>query len=176
MNQEKLLEADWNGQLVLKYPFLSSVFIVLNLFQFIFISAPFIFTFCIAGISIVCLTIIAGGSLTKFWLRCWFAAVLFFIVASAENFMLQASRPERRFMVVLQLSGVALIIYIFLKGHLKELKDKGMVYFIAFVLSAEIISFFLKLIWPVQFIQIITRIRLRGACDCSFIFLDHPSD
>ena len=145
MKQENLLEPDWKGQLVLKYPFLSSVFIVLNLFQFIFMSPPFIFTFCIAAISIVCLTIIAGGSLTKYWLRFWFIAVLFFIVASAENFLLQASRPERRFMVVLQLSGIVLIVYIFLKGHLKELRDKGMIYFIAFVLSAEIISFFLNL-------------------------------
>ncbi len=145
MSQEKLLETDQHNQLVLKYPFLSSVFIILNLFQFIFISPPFIFSFCIASISIVCLTLIAGRSLAKYWLRFWFVAILFFIVASAENFLLQASRPERRFMVVLQLSGMLLIIFIFLRGRLKELKEYGIVYFIAFVFVAETTSFFLNL-------------------------------
>ena len=145
MNQEKLLEPDGKGQLVLKYPFLTSVFIILNLFQFIFISPPFIFSFCIASISIVCLTMIAGKSLAKFWLRFWFVAILFFLVTSAENFVLQASRPERWFMVVLQLSGITLIIYLFLKRHLNQLKERGIVYFIAFVVLAETTSFFLNI-------------------------------
>ena len=145
MKQEKLLEPDWKGQLVLKYPFLSSVFIILNLFQFIFISPPFIFSFCIAGISVVCLTMIAGKSLAKFWLTFWCIAILFFIVASAENFVLQASRPERWFMVVLQLSGIALIIYLFFKGHLSLLQERGIVYFISFVVFVEVASFFLNL-------------------------------
>jgi hypothetical protein len=130
MKQEKLLEPDWKGQLVLKYPFLSSVFIVLNLFQFIFISPPFIFSFCIASISIFCLTMIAGKSLAEFWLRFWFIAILFFILSSADNFVLQASRPERWFMTVLQVSGIALIIYLFLKRHLNQLHERGIVYFI----------------------------------------------
>jgi small-conductance mechanosensitive channel len=145
MKQEKLLEPNDKGQLVLKYPFLSSVFIVLNLFQFIFISPPFIFSFCIASISIVCLTIIAGSSLTRYWLRFWIVAILFFLMTSADNFVLQASRPERWFMTFLHISGIALIIYLFSKGRLKQLNERGIVYFIVFVIFVETISLFLNL-------------------------------
>ena len=145
MNQEKLLEPDGKGQLVLKYPFLSSVFIILNLFQFIFISPPFIFSFCIASISIVCLTMIAGKKPGKI-----LAEIL---VCSHPVFSRDVCRkilycrpPVPRDGSWRSCSERYCTDHIyFLKEASEPIKERGIVYFIAFVVLAETTSFFLNI-------------------------------
>jgi potassium-dependent mechanosensitive channel len=138
--QEKLLDPDFKGQLVLKYPLASSVFVVLNIFQFIYIYPPFIFSFCIWCISIICLTVIFRETLTKYWTRFWYMVILFFVLTAADNFLLQASRSERWFMFILSAIGIFLFAGVFLKKHIQELKEKGIIIFIVFVAIAETAS------------------------------------
>jgi potassium-dependent mechanosensitive channel len=143
--QQNLPDSDFSSQLVLKYPILSAIFIVLNLFQFIFIYPPFIFNFCIWSVSVLCLTIIFREIITLYWRRFWYLIILFFILSSGENFLLQASRPERWLMSCLALSGLLLVLYIIPEGRRKELKEKGLVYFVVFVTLVETLSFLFNL-------------------------------
>ncbi len=142
VQQENLQQPDFNGQLVLRYPVLSSVFVVLNIFQFIFVNPPFIFNICIWSVSIICLTIIFRDVIARYWLRYWWLVIVFFVLTSADNFFLQAARSERWFMLILAAAGVLILLRIFFAGHLKELKEKGLLYFFIFVALVETASFF----------------------------------
>ncbi len=145
LDNQKMLNTDFKDQLVLKYPVLTSIFVVLNIFQFIFVNPPFIFSFCIAAICIGCLTFIFRETVAPYWLRFWWVVIIFFFLASANNFLLQASRPERWFMLILSAAGVALISFIFIDGRAKELKERGLLYFFVFVGLAEGSSFMLNI-------------------------------
>jgi potassium-dependent mechanosensitive channel len=142
--QADLLEKNYEGQAVLKYPLISSAFIVLNIFQFMFFDPPFIFNFCLWSVSIICLTIIFRKTVSPYWMKFWWVVVIFFLLAGLDNHLLQASRPERWFMVALTISGSAIIIYAFTAGNWKELKERSLVYFAVFVLLVETASVLLN--------------------------------
>ncbi len=145
MIQEDLLDPAYQGQLVLKRPLLSSIFVVLNIFQYIFIDPPFVFSFVIFGIDILCLTIIVKDVLARYWMRFWYIVMVYFLLAAFDNFLLQASRTERWLMFLLAVSGLVLIAYIFLTDHRKELKERGIIYFVLFVGLFEMISLTLNI-------------------------------
>ncbi len=145
MFQHSLLNSDFTGQLVLKYPFLSSIFIGFTLFQFVFLNPPFIFSFCIWSISIACLVIILHKVLTDYWMKFWYIFIGFFFLASADNFLLQVSRSERWFMLALAGSGFLFLVYILITDRRKELKERGVSYFIPFVAMMQVLSFIFNL-------------------------------
>jgi potassium-dependent mechanosensitive channel len=140
INKEGLLRTDSAGQLVFRYPFLSAVMIVLNLFQFIFIDPPFIFNVWFWIISAACLTVIFRGFISRFWMTMWLTMLFLFILACADNAILQASRTERWYMLVLAIAGILSGSSFLLRGHKKELKEKSILYFIAFVVLMSFIS------------------------------------
>ncbi|MEX6689611.1 mechanosensitive ion channel [Danxiaibacter flavus] len=129
-----------NGHLVIKFPFLSACIIVISLFQFFFLDPPFIFSFCLWMISLVCLIFIFKNYISGYWMKFWIVLIVLFILASADNFLLQASRAERWIMLGLSLTGIVYCINILLKGKFHELKEKRIVYFIVFVILLEIAS------------------------------------
>ena len=135
-----LLNKDFSGQLVLKYPALSAIMLVLNIFQFIFPDPPFIFNAIIWFTSSVCLTIIFRGFVTRYWMNIWLTFLTLFLLACANNLILQASRTERWFMFGLSLSGVIFGLFVLLRGHRNELREKWILYFIAFVVLLEAAS------------------------------------
>jgi potassium-dependent mechanosensitive channel len=143
--QADLLEKNYEGQAVLKYPLLSAAFIVLNIFQFMFFDPPFIFNFCMWSISIICLSIIFRKTVTPYWMKYWWIVVIFFLLTGLDNHLLQASRPERWFMLALTITASLITIYAFMAGHWKEMKERGLVYFAIFVLIVETASIFLNL-------------------------------
>ena len=143
--QQKLLNEDFAGQEALKYPWLSSVFIVLTIFQFIFLKPPFIFNFCIWSVSLLCLTAIARKAIAPYWRRPWFLMIIFFLLASGDNLFLQASRPERWLILALAAAGALVIIYTIFAGRRRELRERGLFYFFIFVAIVESASFLLNL-------------------------------
>ena len=143
--QADLLEKNYEGQAVLKYPLFSSAFIVLNIFQFMFFDPPFIFNFCMWLVSIISLSIIFRKTIAPYWMKYWWIVVIFFLLAGLDNHLLQASRPERWFMMVLTIAGSLITIYAFMAGHWKEMKERGLVYFAIFVLLVETASILLNL-------------------------------
>ncbi len=133
----ELLKADFEGQLVLRYPLASAILLVLSLFQFIFISPPFILSVIFWLISCVCLTIIFKGYISKYWLRVWAVMVLFFILASADNLILQASRTERWLILIAAVTGVVSGFIILLQKKQQELREKWITYSIGFMVILE---------------------------------------
>jgi len=61
------LDSPEEGQVVLKFPFLSAIIIVIGFFQFFFPNPPFIFYWLLWFIASVSLTAIFAGYLSKFW-------------------------------------------------------------------------------------------------------------
>src|SRR6187402_3620495 len=92
--------------LVLRSPFLSSVLIILCIFQFIFPTPPFVFTMLLWAISVLALTFIFRNFIIKYWMSAWLILVGMFFLAIINNLTLQASRSERNGMLLLSLTGV----------------------------------------------------------------------
>ncbi len=129
-----------SGQLVLRYPFLSALIINISVFQFIFDDPPFVFNsilWVIAGIS---LTFIFWSFITRYWLIMWMTMIVVFLLASADNLILQSSRPERLGMLIVSTIGIAIgLLYLF-GGHLHELRERYIVYFLQLMVVLELIS------------------------------------
>jgi potassium-dependent mechanosensitive channel len=138
--QENLIRSDYSGQLVIRYPFLSALIIVLSLFQFVFPYPPFIFS-CLFWIAIaVCLTIVFRDFITKYWMKVWLVMLTLFLMACANNLILQASRPERWAMLFLAGAGVITGTVVLFTGNKNDLREKYMIYFIGLVVLLELFS------------------------------------
>jgi small-conductance mechanosensitive channel len=135
--EEGALDPEYKNQLVVRYPLLSALVIVLSIFQFIFFDPPFIFSFCFWLISAISLTMIFRNYITPYWMRFWIIFVVLFILASFDNFILQASRTERWMMAVLSMIGMVYGSLILLKRQEHELKEKKILFFIAFVVLLQ---------------------------------------
>ncbi|WP_207632642.1 mechanosensitive ion channel family protein [Foetidibacter luteolus] len=140
LQNENLLKDDFDGQLALRYPFLSAVVIVISLFQFIFPAPPFVFSTLLWVAAATCLTIIFRNFIVGYWMKFWLITLLLFIAACTINLVLQASRTERWGMLALALAGMGTGLYFLLKGHLKELREKLIIYFIALLVLLEAAS------------------------------------
>ena len=143
--KKKLLAAQSSsaGQqeyLVLRYPLLSSLLIVLCVFQFIFPVPPFGLNSTFWIISALSLTFIFRNFITKHWRSAWLILVVMFFLAIIDNFVLQASRAERWGMLALSLMGVIFGVVFLVNSRRKELKEKGVRIFIAFFILMELVS------------------------------------
>ncbi|SMO46885.1 mechanosensitive ion channel domain-containing protein [Solitalea koreensis] len=138
--QRQLLHANYNGQLVLRYPFLSAVVIVLNLFQFIFPTPPFVFNALFWIFSAIAITIIFHKFITKHWMQVWLLMFMLFLFACVNNLILQESRTERWGMLVLAGIGVLAGLFALLRNRRKELRERWVIYFIVFVIILETAS------------------------------------
>ncbi|TCD05595.1 hypothetical protein EZ449_16010 [Pedobacter frigidisoli] len=137
---KKLLNNDYEGQLVIRYPLISALLLVISIFQFIFISPPFILNVIFWLISCICLTLIFRDYISKYWMSVWLLMVCFFIMAAAGNMILQASRIERWFMFIVAIFGVFSGTVILFQKHHHELKEKWMAYTIALMVFFELCS------------------------------------
>jgi len=134
---KQLLNEGYDGQLVIRYPLFSAILLVVTIFQFIFISPPFILNVIFWLISCVCLTIIFRGYITRYWMIVWLLMVSLFILASADNMVLQASRVERWFMLGVALLGVISGLVILFQRRQNELKENWIGYSIGFMVFLE---------------------------------------
>ncbi len=135
-----LLRKDFDGQLVLRYPALSAVMIVVCIFQFIFPDPPWVFICLLWVIASICLTVIFRSFITAYWMRFWWMIWLLFLLACADNFVLQASRPERWWMIILAAGGILVGSWYLARGRREELREQWIVYFIWFVVIVEALS------------------------------------
>lgn len=135
-----LLDKNNPDQAVLKYPFLSALFIVLNVFQFVFIDPPFIFAGLIWVLSAVSLSVILKNVAARYWWAAWLILFILFLFACFDNLILQASRPERWGMVGLSIAGI-LSAAIIIKGRNRtELTAKFFSYLIGFLVIMQVAS------------------------------------
>ncbi|HEX5152975.1 MAG TPA: mechanosensitive ion channel domain-containing protein [Parafilimonas sp.] len=140
LQSQNLIDQNVQGQLVLKYPFLSAVVIVFTLFQFIFVDPPFIFNVLLWTISTLSLTIIVRNFVTRYWMFVWYLMFFLFLLACTDNLILQASRTERWIMTALSIAGLISGLTIIAKGRRQELREKLSLYFIGFVAIMQAVS------------------------------------
>jgi len=140
LEKQNLLDANSREQCILKYPFLSALFIVLNVFQFAFIDPPSIFSAGIWTISGLCLTFILKKVVARYWMLSWLTLFFLFLLACFDNLILQASRPERWLMLALSIVGILSGLIIMLNRRTMELREKLFIYFIGFVVIMQIAS------------------------------------
>ena len=139
--ENKLLNRDFEGQLVLRYPLASAVLIVLNVFQFIFFSPPFILNVILWGISCISLTVMFRNFIARYWMNVWLIMVALFMVAAMDNLILQASRTERWAMLILSFAGIAAGVSVLTRGRREELREKLILIAIGLMVGLEFFSF-----------------------------------
>jgi potassium efflux system protein len=161
LKSKGLLNDEENRAPVLEYPALSGLFIAINIFQFIFPDPPFIWNSILWTISSICLTLIARKFVSKFWMKAWICLFVLFLLACMDNLILQASRPERRLMLLLSIAGIITCSFIIVYRRKEELKQKAIFYFVIFVIIIEIIA-----VWA----NAIGRYNLAKACLTSGFF------
>ena len=140
LQSQNVLDKNKPEHAVLKYPILSGLFIVLNIFQFIFIDPPFIFAALIWILSGLSLTFILKDVVDKYWVFAWLILFALFLFACFDNLILQASRPERWGMFALSMAGVISGSAIILKAPRNKLGEKILIYFVGFVVIMQIAS------------------------------------
>ncbi|RZS75737.1 mechanosensitive ion channel-like protein [Pseudobacter ginsenosidimutans] len=135
--EENSAPENHHGRLALRYPFLSALTIVFSIFQFMFPDPPFIFC-CIFWVpAAISLTIIFRGFITRYWMIVWLMMFAQFLFASFDNLILQASRIERYYIFTFSLLGVIYGLMVLLRGRRSELREKHILWFIAFVVVLE---------------------------------------
>jgi len=144
LRKTQIAEGNFNpketGQLVLRFPILSAIIIILSIFQFIFDDPPFIFNSILWILSGIALTAIFWSFITRYWLIMWMTMLVVFILASGDNIILQASRPERIGMLIVSAIGILIgLIYLY-GGHVRELRERYIVYFLRLMIVLEMIS------------------------------------
>ncbi|WP_443937882.1 mechanosensitive ion channel family protein [Pedobacter sp. MW01-1-1] len=144
LQEDNLLAANFEGQLVFKHPFLSTVLIFICLFQFFFPFIPFVFDFSLWVICIVCLTKILKGHITGYWFRFWLIVVTLFLFAGLDNLILQASRLERYLILTLSFSGLIYAINVLTRGPIHELKERKLVYAIYYMAIMQFLAILLN--------------------------------
>ncbi|MBL7712313.1 MAG: mechanosensitive ion channel [Chitinophagaceae bacterium] len=149
-------------KLIVRHPLGTAVFIVASLSQFLFITAPFIFSICIWLIAIVSLITFARGYITAYWLRFWIVTSLLFLTACANNLILQASRTERWVMFCLSVAGVVYGLSLLASRHRHALKEKTIVVFIRFLVIAEALSLLLNIFGRYNTAKILLNVGYTG--------------
>lgn len=138
--ESNLLKSDFEGQLVLRYPLLSAILLVISLFQFFFLSPPFILNVIFWLISCICLTVIFKNYVSRYWMQVWIIMVVLFLIAAVCNLILQASLVERWFMLIISIAGFVVGLLTLLKGHREELREKWILWAIVFMTFLELAS------------------------------------
>ncbi|WP_177192228.1 mechanosensitive ion channel family protein [Chitinophaga arvensicola] len=131
--------------LVIVHPFATAVVLTLSIFQFLFASPPFIFSFALWLMAAISLGFIFKGFISAYWQRFWIVTTALFLLAGVDNMILQVSRPERYLMLLISLGGCGYLTALLLNKNRTELKEKKILYFIIIFLVFEVCSSFLNL-------------------------------
>lgn len=139
-----LLDVESPMQLVVKHPLAAAILIVCSVLQFYFLDAPFVFNFALWLACALCLSRLLHGYSVAYWTRFWTVNTVLFTLACLDNFILQVSRTERWMVFGLALAGCMYNAYILLGGRLSQLRERGVIYAIVFLLFNESISLLLN--------------------------------
>ncbi|RAI97672.1 mechanosensitive ion channel-like protein [Chitinophaga skermanii] len=137
---EHPLQEEAKEQLVIRYPILTAIVIVSSIYQFVFIDAPFIFSCGNWWICAICLAIIFKNHITSYWWRFWVGLVCLFTLACFDNLILLASLTERWCIFLLAAIGAVFSAVYLINNKRHELREKRILYFIAVMGMAQVIS------------------------------------
>ncbi len=135
-----IIRTDYTGQLVIRYPVLSALLIVISIFQFIFPEPPFIFSCCLWLVSTASLTWIFMGFISRYWMSFWLSMWMLFLLACADNLVLQIAPAERWLMFFIALCGLVIGLLVLSGKHRLWLREKAIVYFIICFIIIEVLA------------------------------------
>jgi len=135
-----LLQGDFTGRLVIRYPFLSAVLLVFNLFQFIFPDPPFIINLICWTVSALALGFIIRSFISAYWMRFWWLVIILFICAGVSNLILQYTGVERWIILLLAIVGIVTSCFYFFSRQRMELRERLILVFIALAVLFEVCS------------------------------------
>lgn len=138
-----LSEKEELKSMLLRTPFLSSLFITVSVAQFLFPNPPFVFTALVLLICALLISVIFRKEITPYWLGIWLLFVALFASISVDNLILQASRPERCWMIILAgLSFTLGLIALLNKKRHHELQERWILIPILLMTVMEFFSIF----------------------------------
>jgi len=139
LREEHLLHPKSEGQLVFRYPFLSSLIISISILQFVFPDPPVLFTMLCGGICAISLTIIFWGFIHRVWMRSWLLFLVIYILSCLINLLLLGTTDERWMMLSLSILGIGVsLLAVF--NEREHLTERRLVYFVLLVMVMEILS------------------------------------
>lgn len=134
------------ASLLLHRPLLSGLMIGLCVMQFIFPVAPFVFTITILTIASIFLSFVFRPAITKYWMAVWLAILTLFILAGLDNLVLQPSRMERWLILFIAVAACLVgLLALFNKKRRDEIKERWILFPIAFMVLLELVSVVLNL-------------------------------
>lgn len=140
-----------NQHLALKNPFFSSLIIIIGIFQFFFPSPPFVFYFLLWMIAGISLTILFRKFLSKYWMVFWVVVLFVFFISNSINLLLAFTQVERIAMLILSFIGVLYGIFLFANDKRVQLKERRILYFVAFMLGMQSLSLIFNLYGSLNF-------------------------
>ncbi|WP_157966127.1 mechanosensitive ion channel domain-containing protein [Cognataquiflexum aquatile] len=140
-----------NQHLALKNPFFSSLIIIIGIFQFFFPSPPFVFYFLLWMIAGISLTILFRKFLSKYWMVFWVVVLVVFFISNSINLLLAFTQVERIAMLILSFIGVLYGIFLFANDKRVQLKERRILYFVAFMLGMQSLSLIFNLYGSLNF-------------------------
>lgn len=142
INDKNVVQAS----LLLHRPLLSGLMIGLCVMQFIFPAAPFVFTITILTIASIFLSLVFRPAITKYWMAVWLAILTLFILAGLDNLVLQPSRMERWLILFIAVAACLVgLLALFNKKRRDEIKERWILFPIAFMVLLELVSVVLNL-------------------------------
>lgn len=140
----KRLAEKWNpGQReVLSQSWLISIFIMLNVGQFFFKNPPFLFYASGWILSSLILTVLFWHKLNQNLRLPWILLMTLFFITVLENSVLQASRPERWFMLLLAICILAAALFSISRLTENEGNNRFLLIFVSIVIVLESVSIF----------------------------------
>ncbi|MDR3008312.1 MAG: mechanosensitive ion channel [Sphingobacterium sp.] len=134
------------ASLLLHRPLLSGLMIGFCVMQFIFPAAPFVFTITILTIASIFLSLVFRPAITKYWMAVWLAILTLFILAGLDNLVLQPSRMERWLILFIAVAACLVgLLALFNKKRRDEIKERWILFPIAFMVLLELVSVVLNL-------------------------------
>jgi small-conductance mechanosensitive channel len=106
----KVNEALRSNNEIAEYPFLTSLFVVLNIGQFFFTVPPFVLQGVLWLLMSFSLIIIHRKTPGMFGSRLWLFLLLFFILVVADNLILESSDFEKWFLMIISFLSVAMAL------------------------------------------------------------------
>jgi small-conductance mechanosensitive channel len=151
VREEAHLEEEKNQHLVLKNPFFSSLIITIGIFQFFFPSPPFVFYFLIWMIAGISLSILFKQFLSKYWMVFWVVVLIVFFISNSINLLLAFTQVERIAMLILSSIGVLYGLFLFANDKRVQLKERRILYFVAFMLGMQSLSLIFNIYGSLNF-------------------------
>jgi small-conductance mechanosensitive channel len=124
----------------LKHPVWVSFFVVFNGFQFFFVRPPFLFYAILWTVSAVILTYLFWNKINRDIKKSWLVLVAFSVVVILNNSILQASRLERWFMLLLSVIILISALIILNRSIRKTHINRWIYFFIGIVIFLESVS------------------------------------